>query len=62
MARELEVHVLAANAGAELGPMKFDEWEAKRILANAEDVRRQWGHVQLSAGWAAWYASGDELL
>jgi len=59
VARELDVHVLAANAGAGLAsempdPRSFDgiDWPNPALVSMFE----------LSAGWAAWYASGDELL
>lgn len=52
VARDLKVHVLAANAGAEL----ITERELLDVLAE-----RGYIAPRISAGWAAWYASGDEL-
>jgi predicted PP-loop superfamily ATPase len=54
VARDLDVHVLAWNAGAglSLGGVPIypdDDWVASG---------RSWS---LPAGWAAWYAAGDEL-
>ena len=45
LARDLDVHLLAANAGAGL----------------VDDGPPDWPPLDTPAGWAAWYAAGDEL-
>lgn len=50
LARDLEVHVLAVNAGAEL-PEIWVDYEG--------DWRDPWRGVP--SGWAAWYAAAEEL-
>jgi hypothetical protein len=55
VARDLDVHVLAWNAGAKLiadGLPSFDEMV---------EFHRNFGQPVVAPGWAAWFAAGDEL-
>ena len=58
--RELEVHVLAANAGAEL-PEHDQYWVTGTWSDESGQFDGPGTYFHLPCGWAAWYASGDEL-